>query len=89
MTFNNKNETDYYVNFGSQYGVQKQTHLKTAYLPAIDIEFEGKKYKAPRDYGYVLKNIYGDTYMQLPPVEKRITHNPIRVKFEDEEEIEM
>lgn len=87
MSFNNKNESDYYVNFGSQYGVEKQTHLKSAYIPSRDIEFEGGKYKAPNDYDYVLKKIYGNDYMELPPIEKRITHNPIRIKFEKENEI--
>lgn len=82
---NNKNK--YFVNFGSQYGIKKQTHLKDKYFPAIDVEFEGKMYKAPRDYDYVLTKIYGKNYMELPPIEKRVTHNPIRIKFENEPEI--
>lgn len=83
------NETyEYFVNFGSQYGEKKQTHLKQKYFPAIELEFEGRMYKVPRDYDYVLRKIYGNDYMQLPPTEKRITHNPIKMKFEDGEEID-
>lgn len=82
-----KQEGEYFVNFGSQYGIKKQTHLKDKYFPAIDVEFEGKMYKAPRDYDYVLTKIYGKNYMELPPIEKRVTHNPIRIKFENEPEI--
>lgn len=40
----------------------------------IDIEFEGRWYKCMKDYDIYLKKAYGD-YMQLPPVEKRITHH--------------
>ena len=41
----------------------------------IDVEFEGKKYKAPVGYDKWLRAFFGD-YMQLPPVEKRVRkHN--------------
>lgn len=36
--------------------------------------FEGEEYAAPEDYDYLLKSEYGD-YMQLPPLEKRISHH--------------
>ena len=36
--------------------------------------FEDREYTVPADYGFWLKGIYGD-YMQLPPVEKRISHH--------------
>ena len=38
----------------------------------IDITFEGRMYKALKGYDEYLTNLYGD-YMQLPPVEKRIS----------------
>lgn len=87
MQLNKNDNSRYFVNFGSQYGIKKQTHLKEKYFPAKELEFEGKKYKVPNDYDYVLTKIYGKNYMQLPPIEKRITHNPIKIKFEDGEEI--
>lgn len=40
----------------------------------IDVEFEGKEYKAPIGYDEWLTGFYGD-YMQLPPEEKRVTHH--------------
>ena len=40
----------------------------------IDVEFEGKLYKAPIGYDEWLKVFYGD-YMELPPLEKRVTHH--------------
>ena len=38
------------------------------------LEFEGKKYCAPKNYDYILSFIYGD-YMTLPPENERITHH--------------
>ena len=86
MTLNKDEKSKYFVNFGSQYDVKKQVHPKNKYFPAKELEFEGKMYKVPNDYKYVLEKIYGDNYMELPPKEKRVTHYPIRVKFEDGEE---
>lgn len=39
-----------------------------------EVEFEGKKYKAPVGYDEWLRLLYGD-YMQLPPEEKRVSHH--------------
>lgn len=38
----------------------------------IELEFEGKKYKAPKKYDEWLKAFYGK-YMELPPLEKRVS----------------
>ena len=72
----------YYINYGSQYGVQKQTIEKIYYDEPVELEFEDGKYFAPKNYSYILKRIYGEDYMQLPPVEKRVTHNPVRLSFD-------
>lgn len=40
----------------------------------VQVEFEGKLYKAPIGYDEWLKDFFGD-YMQLPPVEQRVTHH--------------
>lgn len=83
---NNNKKSLNFINFGSQYGIKKQTHPIDKFLPTVEVEFENKKYKAPGDYDYVLTKIYGD-YMKLPPEEKRVTHNPLKIRFEDGEEI--
>lgn len=42
--------------------------------PLTQIQFNGRKFNAPKDSDYVLKTIYGN-YMELPPVEQRVpTH---------------
>jgi len=87
MEFSNKETNQYFINLGSQYKIIKQTHLKEKYYPAAELEFEEKKYKVPRDYDYVLKKIYGYDYMKLPPMNKRITHVPVKIVFSDGEEV--
>ena len=47
---------------------------KDAFDSFIEVEFEGKKYKAPAGYDKWLRAFYGD-YMQLPPVEQRVGHH--------------
>ena len=73
---------DCYVNWASQYGFVKQTMKKTVYDPPVKLKFEDKEYFAPREYEFFLRRIYGENYMQLPPVEKRVTHNPVRLSFD-------
>ena len=41
--------------------------------PAVEVEFEGCKMKAPKGWKEYLTRLYGD-YMQLPPEEDRIPH---------------
>ena len=48
--------------------------VKDEYLPQIDVEFEGRMFKAPAGYDTYLRQLYGDRYMELPPVEKRQSH---------------
>lgn len=80
MKLNKDDNSGYFVNLSSSYNYIKQTIPKEKYFPPVKIEFEGKMYNAPSDYDYILKRIYGD-YMQLPPPEKRITHNPVRIEL--------
>ncbi len=86
--FKNNDSTNYYMNYGSKYKVEKQLHLIDEYYPASTIIFEGKKYNCPKNIDYVLKKIYGNDYMELPPLEKRVNHNPSYIKFEDGEVVD-
>ncbi len=54
------------------YGL-KERIKKDCFENLIDVDFEGKKYKAFANYDQYLKAIYGD-YMKLPPEDKRDTH---------------
>lgn len=80
MSLNSNNKSKYFINLGSYYNYVNETMPKNKYYPPVQVEFNGKNFNAPNDWDYVLTRIYGN-YMQLPPVEKRVTHNPIRVEF--------
>lgn len=54
-----------------------------AIFPLKNVPFENTVIPIPGDADYVLKTQYGD-YMQLPPEEKRYSHKPYMLKFEDE-----
>lgn len=43
-------------------------------FPLEEIEFEGYKFFKPKNHDNILKELYGKNYMELPPLNKRITH---------------
>lgn len=51
-------------------------------FPPLEVPFEDITVKIPREYDAVLTRGYGD-YMELPPVDKRKTHEPVRVDLGD------
>lgn len=50
--------------------------------PAKQLVFEGRMYAAPCNADAILSQMYGPDYMELPPEEKRVTHNPRRLSFD-------
>jgi len=80
MTINQDRNSPYYVNIACQYGYKKQTMPKDVYNPPVKVEFEGKYYNAPKNWNYFLNRIYGD-YMKMPPKEKRMNHNTLKILF--------
>ncbi len=67
----NDKDTDY---VGSTFTPYKNEIIEKAkMLPTVELDFEGRKYSAPKCWHEYLSNIYHD-YMKLPPVEKRRTH---------------
>lgn len=55
------------------YGPQERVPRKL-YLTSCPMQFEDMQVSAPGCWEYYLKNLYGD-FMQLPPEEKRVTHD--------------
>ena len=55
---------------------------RDAMSSTIDIEFEGKFYKTMVGYDEYLTQTYGD-YMQLPPVEKRVSHHGFKAYWKE------
>lgn len=49
-------------------------YKKEIVYPLKKIKFEGYEFWGPNNVNEYLKELYGENYMELPPVEKRITH---------------
>lgn len=63
------------------YDYRKDIYEYDKLFPLKKIEFEGKQYNCFKDYDHYLRKLYGDDYMELPPEEKRVTHNPVEINF--------
>lgn len=64
-----------YVNTMEMYFCLDAYPLKKEYFEGtVEVDFEGRKFKAPKNYHEVLTCTYGD-YMTLPPEEERVTHH--------------
>ena len=61
--------------------IHKVINPVVAIDPGIKVTFEDAQYVVPSDYDTVLKHNYGN-YMQIPPKEKQVTHNPLRLSFD-------
>lgn len=84
ITSNKNNNSEYIANMTVELVRFKESHRRNEVFPVTKLEFEGKKYYCPKEYDKILTKVYGD-YMKLPPVEKRVTHEPCLIKFEDGE----
>ena len=76
----NKFNAGYVVDF-TTWHVEATTFKMESLFPPAKLLFEGKHYNAPCDYDCCLKTQYGN-YMELPPVEKRIAHEPEYIIFD-------
>jgi lipopolysaccharide cholinephosphotransferase len=59
---------------------------KNIYKNKVKVEFEGYKFWAPDGYDYYLKSLYGN-YMELPPIDKRISHHDFKAYWKEEKDI--
>ena len=66
------------------YGVGERM-LKSEFEQAVEVEFEGHKFPAFSCWDSYLKGLYGD-YMQLPPIEKRKTHDMVAYLLDEDKE---
>lgn len=64
---------DCLVNFSGVYG-EREIMPADWYGEGVKLDFEGIKVTVPQAYDKWLSQVYGD-YMQLPPVEKRVSHH--------------
>jgi len=81
----NKFNTRYISFFSGKYGYKRETHKIDEIYPLSKIYFEEKYYYAPGNWDAFLKKLYGN-YMELPPLEKRVTHDPKYIIFDDKDD---
>ena len=74
--YRGKNTNHWGVTTINCYGIRER-NVKKNYEQVVNVKFEGKEYPAPIGYKVYLTGLYGD-YMQLPPVEKRISHHSFK-----------
>ncbi len=72
-------ETQYIGNFTAY---SKIICDKKVFSDFTTAEFEGKQYRVPIGYDEWLRCFYGD-YMQLPPIEKRVSHHQFEAYITD------
>lgn len=48
---------------------------KSDFMTVIDVEFEGRKFPGPKGYDIYLRQLYGDSYMMLPPLNTRVSRH--------------
>lgn len=71
----------YLMSSAGPYSAERETFPRAWYEPSTKLSFEGRMCPVPGEYGKVLTQIYGD-YMTPPPVEKQVTHAPLRLSFD-------
>ena len=82
----NYDESDYVYATGGAYG-KKDIFPKELFKYNERVEFEKNYFCAPQDYDAYLKHLYGN-YMQLPPIEKRVSNHSYEAKYLKAKEVE-
>ena len=62
---------NYVCSMASQYSYERQTFKKSVYGEPKEYEFEGHSFMGPDKSHEYLSQLYGNDYLELPPVEKR------------------
>ena len=77
-----KNKKGKYLTNYSTVFFNKNIRENEWYKNTVELEFEGSKFMGPSGYDEILTFLYGN-YMQLPPVEKRVTHSIVEIDYGD------
>jgi lipopolysaccharide cholinephosphotransferase len=64
-------KTGFLCSLASQYSCKKQAMPFSYYGTPVFITFEGRSFPCPALFGDYLSQLYGDNYMEIPPLDKR------------------
>ncbi len=70
-----KKQTNYWVNWGAAHNYKIATFDKKKLGTPKVLPFSIASVYVPNDTDYFLNRLYGESYMQIPPIENRKTHN--------------
>ena len=84
---NKEDEANCQLFYGTPYPINRMCFPKYWHGEGKRVLFEGRYYMCPIESELYLERIYGKNYMQIPPIDKRKTHYPLRVVFSDGEEM--
>ena len=73
---------DRYVVMAGGYPVKRLIYPAECFTSVEQLSFGASSYSVPKDYDRVLRVLYGDNYMELPPIDQRITHHPMKLSFD-------
>ena len=75
---------EYLASYSGAYGYSGEIFREEWYSSAASAEFEAKEYRIPVNYDMILKTLFGETYMVVPPESERRAHCDLsRVRFKD------
>ena len=69
--------------FLGYYGFKNLVFKRKDFFNRVKVSFEGKDFYQLNNVDEYLIHYYGSSYLELPPLEKRVNHKPIRLKFDD------
>ncbi len=77
---NNSNSAKYATSFACRYGWRKETFPNEVYGEGTKLVFEGQYFNAPEQWDVILKRLYGNNYMDIPPKGKQLSgHHLVKV----------
>ena len=76
--YNQKTE---WIGCPSGISYEREILPRKVYCEIAERDFCGVKVKIPKYYDIYLKNLYGDNYMQIPPIEKREYHVAYKIQL--------
>lgn len=74
------NDSKYLVNAVIYAKGEREILEREWFKETVDLEFEGRKYKAPIGADQYMRRLFGD-YMQLPPEDKRVSHHRFKAYY--------
>ena len=62
-----------------------ELYRRSDFVESAEMDFEGRRWKIPKDYDGYLRHMYGD-YQRIPSENERETHVLLELRFPDEQE---